>query len=177
MRFASRGAALAGLGLFLFSTSPAQQQSATYHEVLVALRDTLTGVQAALSDLRRDLPSAAGETVLARVAEVRMRCRGVAQEIPRAGRVLRPATRGKKGRREAEQLLSSIREMETAIHRECQQGLRRDGPGDWADSLRAWIPYRATRIDRAIRAYEGAAGRFAAAMGFKLEPRMPRKVG
>ncbi|MBI4502217.1 MAG: hypothetical protein HY700_13780 [Gemmatimonadetes bacterium] len=168
-------AALAGLGVFLFSNSPAQQQSATYHDALVVLRDTLTGVQAALSDLRRDLPSAARETVLARTAEVHARCRGAAAEIPRAVRVLRPATRESRTRREGEALISSIRRLRVTIHRECERGLRRDGPGTWPDSLRAWIPYRASRIDRVIRAYEAEAGKFAAAAGFKLEPKLPKK--
>jgi hypothetical protein len=168
-------AATIGFGFFLFTNSPAQQQSADYHEVLLALRDTLTAVQAALSDFRQDLQRAGRETVLSRSAELGRRCRSAAAEVPAAVERLRPAMKVSATRRVAQSLIGTMGQLGAALRRECEQGLRADGPGTWAESLRAWGPYRVNRIDRAIGAFEAAAGKFATAAGFKLEPKLPKK--
>ena len=170
-------AATVGLGFSLLANSPAQQSPASYHDLLVALRDSLTGVQAALSDFRQDLPRVSRETVVARSRVLQPRCNSAERMIPAVSARIRSATTPVPTRRDAGALLGTLRDLGLVLHRDCVLGLRSQGPGSWADSLRAWAPYRGGRIDRAISAYEGAAGKFAAAMGFKLEPRMPKKQG
>ena len=169
----SMRAAAVGLGFSFLAISPAQQSS--YHDVLIALRDSLTGVQAALDGFRQDLPRVGKETVVARSTVLQPRCRGAERIIPGVTGRIRSATTPVLTRREAGGLLRALRELGLVLRRDCEVGLRPAGPGIWADSLRAWVPYRSGRIERAITAYEGAAGTFAAAVGFKLEPSLPQK--
>jgi hypothetical protein len=164
------------VGLFLSPFFLEQQQPAGYHDVLIALRDTLTSVQAALSEFRQDLPQIGKETVLARSSEIGRRCRAAEAQVSTATERLRPAAKEARHRTDAESLLRMMGELRTVLRRECQQGLRANGPGIWADTVRAWGPYRADRIDRSIRAYEAAAAKFAAAWGVELEPRLPNRV-
>jgi hypothetical protein len=173
--FLAKCAATVSLGFFLFSTSPAHQQTASLHDTLIALRDSLTGVQAALGDFRRDLPRVSPETVVSRSAMLQPHCRMAVKMIPGAIAGVRSIATPPAVRESATGLLSALRELDATLRRECDQGLRPSGAGVWADSLRAWGPYRGTRVDRAIGSFEGAAGKFASAMGFKLEPRLPKR--
>jgi hypothetical protein len=66
--------------------------------------------------------------------------------------------------------------LDNALREECERGFREGGPGGSPpDSLRAWGPHRSSLIQRAIRSYGVAADRYAAAAGFKLEPKVPKK--
>lgn len=131
------------------------------------LRDTLDGVTAATWEFNRDLRNAGGVTVLARAERLRERCQAAALALPEAASVFRPAPA-------AASLVEAVRRLQGVLREQCGRGFRRDGPGSWADTLRAWGPYRASQIDDAIREYGAAAGRFAGAVGVKLEPKLPR---
>jgi len=134
-----------------------------YHDTLARLRDTLDAVSAATWELNRDLGTAGNETVLARAQRLRERCQGAAVALPAAARAF-PAS-----------LERPIRRLRDVLEVQCVRGLISDGSGSRPDSLRAWGPYRTRRIDDAIRRYDAAAGRFAAAAGVKLEPKLPAR--
>jgi hypothetical protein len=143
--------------------------------LLLALRDTLTTVEAALGDFNHDLRSAGPETVLSRSARLRRQCGPAALALARTRTQWQPATRTRRTQREASALITASLKLEQTLREECERGFRETGPGSWADSLRAWGPYRSTQIQRGIRLFGVAADRFAAAAGFKLEPKVPKK--
>ncbi|MBI4421454.1 MAG: hypothetical protein HY560_11575 [Gemmatimonadetes bacterium] len=165
------------LGLFLFGSLSLHSQQAgpkpdslerrRYHDALSGLRDTLDAVTAAAFEINRDLRAAGGETVLARAERLRDRCRAAAPALADAGTTFQRA-----GSR-ATALIRALRRLRDVLRQQCEIGFRAEGSGSWADSLRAWAPFRTSEIGNAIREYEGAAGRFAAAVGVKLEPKLP----
>ena len=56
------------------------------------------------------------------------------------------------------------------VRQECELGLAERGPGNHADSLRAWGPFRNQRLERVIQDYEQAASAYAEVIGIKLDP-------
>src|ERR1041384_5375172 len=114
--------AVVGLGFFLLASSPAPQSQASYHDLLIALRDSLTGVQAALADFRQDLPRVASETVVARSTVLQPRCRGAGKIIPgvisRIGSITTPVTM----RREAGALVHALRDLGLVLRSDCETG-------------------------------------------------------
>ena len=144
-----------------------------YHDALAAVRDTLDGVTAAAWDLNRDLRSAGAETVLARARRLRERCQAATLFLPEAVRTFQYSLTPGWDRGEVGALRGALRRLEVVLREQCEPGFRADGPGSWADSLRAWSPYRSNQIDQAIRSYGAAAARFAAAAGVRLEPKLP----
>ena len=132
-------------------------------------------MQAALTEFRQDLSQAGKETVLSRAARLRLQCENVDVGLPHVIESIRPAGTDRRHRSSTQSLLLALTSLHSTLRMQCEQGLRAKGLGDWADSVRAWGPSRADRIDRAVRAYEAAAGRFATTMGFRLEPARSRK--
>lgn len=61
--------------------------------------------------------------------------------------------------------------LRATLREDCELGFSDRGAGVRPDSLRAWGPYRAEQIERAIASYEKTAGAFADAVGIKLEPK------
>jgi hypothetical protein len=76
-------------------------------------------------------------------------------------------------RRSNAKFIQAVERLSRALTGECEEGFRTGGPGSWADTLRAWGPYRGKQISEAIRAYDTAASTFAASLGFRLAPRLP----
>jgi hypothetical protein len=163
-------AVLAGTYLTLFPLTAHSQQRPTTRELLLGVRTTLTTVEAALVDFNRDLSRIGPETVLARAAALRTRCAGAEQVVARARPKIRASAPDPQRRRDAASLAGTMTRLDQALGQDCFRGFREDGPGMWADSLRAWGPHRTKVIREIIRYYGAAADKFAAAEGFKLEP-------
>jgi hypothetical protein len=138
------------------------------HQWLSSLRDSVALVGTAVWEFRRDLRSAGTETVLTRVAHLHARCQAAAVSLKPAEKRIASGTSSL--RRATGAFLAAIRALRTSLEQDCLVGLRERGPGEWADTLRAWGPYRGSRIERAIRLYDAESARFAAANGFQLEP-------
>ncbi len=140
---------------------------------LLALRDTVTAVRAELQLFSRDLAQAGPETVLSRAAGLVARCRGAVAALRAAEPVFQPGRVRETGiRRAAGAFAEQLRTLETALEEHCDTGLRPIGEGARADTLKAWGPHRAGRIERALLAYTRAANTFARAAGIRLAPRI-----
>ena len=146
---------------------------ARYHETLILLRDTLTGVTAATFEFGRDLRAAGGETVLARARRLRVQCHAAGLVMHDAEPAFQPWRVPATARQQAGALGAALRRLRAILREQCELGFRQDGPGSWSDSLRAWGPYRSSQIDTGVREYEAMAARFAAAVGVRLEPNLP----
>ena len=165
------------LGILLGCVVPAAAQRgpardsatvASYAHLLFELRDTVDVVSARVSDFRRDLRSVGDGTVLAR-------SRRLAQSCETARVVLRDA-RLPLQRLPADQAIHAPRDsLGAAMHRlerrlevECLQGLAPEGPGQRADTLRAWGPNRTSKLDQTITSYHAAAARLARVLGIDM---------
>ncbi len=140
-----------------------------YHDLLIALRDTLQTVTSAAVELQHDLRSSGGMTVLSRTARLRDRCDAARAELRIAFPAFTAAGLPREAHPKLEAMSRSARALDDALQHECIASLPATGPGTHADSLRAWAPYRISRLRRAIIAYTRSAFEFAHAAGFRLE--------
>jgi hypothetical protein len=154
------------------ATPPASQQIASdsvrdaYRNELAMLRDSVSAVRAALGQFQRDLGVAGGATVLSRATHLAGRCRGLRTVTESAGRVLTPRASWTPALRERHRELEARRrELSAALVEHCEQGLGPTGPGERADTIKAWAPHRTSRLSRALTAFERAITRFAQALG------------
>ena len=149
--------------------SPAPAGAA--EQALRAVRDSAERVRASVARFRRDLEMAGAETVLVRAQRLTQACGGLRAVFAETRPSLRaPATASPAFTRASGELLTEVRETDAVLERECERGLRPDGPGVWADSLKAWGPYRTSRIERSLTAIDGATAQFARAAGIDLKP-------
>ncbi len=140
-------------------------------QALRAVRDSAERVRGSIARFRRDLQMAGAETVLVRAQRLTQACgglRAVFAETRPAFRV--PADASPALTRTSGELLAEMRETDAVLERECEHGLRPDGPGAWADSLKAWGPHRTSRIERSLTAIDGATAQFARAADIDLKP-------
>jgi hypothetical protein len=141
---------------------------------LLALRDTVRTVSAAVVGFRRDLTSAGSETVVFKARRLVQACGPVRtamlDAVPGFGRREVPAWAGPA----ADSLQSALRGLGVALDQHCLSGLAPTGPGERADSLRAWGPYRTAQLRLAIDRLHSSMSRFADACRFKLPPASPR---
>jgi len=144
---------------------------ATYEQALLALRDSTVPVRSATSQFQRDLQLAGEVTVISRAARLNQACATLQSSLEAAEPVFRPS-RAPSGRaREASRtFLDEMEVLERALDTHCLDGLPQDGPGVWADSLRAWGPFHTANLQRVLQSYDGAAFVFAQAVGVRLEP-------
>jgi hypothetical protein len=146
----------------------------SYKGALIMLRDTLAGVQAQVQIFRRDLSQAGPETVVSRATRLRNRCVTAMETLQGAEPVFRSARApNERVRAQSRELVSQMRTLRRALGEHCERTMTAEGPGVWADTLRAWGPYRTARIEHGLAAYYEAAGYFARAADFKVEPRLP----
>ncbi len=146
-----------------------------YHDTLIALRDMLSGVRGRLQAFRLDLDGVGAETVVARASRLRWRCVGAIGALRDAEAVFQPREAPTARTREAARsLVGEMQALQQALQEHCERAMRSTGPGQWADSLRAWGPFRTSRVEEKLAAYDHAAARFARVAGFKLEPGVPK---
>ena len=140
-----------------------------YHDLLIALRDTLQTVTGAAVDLQHDLRTSGGITILSRAARLRDRCDAARAELRTAFPEFTTTGLPREAHPKLEAMSRSAHALDEALRQECLVSLAATGPGAHADSLRAWAPYRVSRLRRAIIAYTRSAFEFAHAAGFRLE--------
>jgi len=128
--------------------------------LLTDVRDSLRSVLSASWEFNRDLKQAGPETVLARAAVVRARCRAVAPVVRRAEVGVASRTNA----RQLAELRGALQRVRVALQ-ECEAAFTNSGPGSRADTLRQWGPFRGHRVERVISDYERAARTFAEALG------------
>ncbi len=171
-----RLALMAGWFVSAFAFPRQQSQSqVSYQAALLRLRDTLVAVEAAAGEFNRDLRVAGAQTVLVRAEHLRRRCENGIVAADSTRRELRSASAIPRLQARHAALGDAMATLQRELARECVTPFRSSGPGSWADSLRAWGPYRGGQIADAIRVYNRQAVLFAGAAGFRLEPRVPAR--
>ncbi|MBE0591582.1 MAG: hypothetical protein IH616_04195 [Gemmatimonadales bacterium] len=153
--------------------APAQELPG-YESTLLALRDSVDRVRAELTRFQRDLQLAGAQTVVARARRVSSACEGLHRAMTESAPALQVSASANQGLARASQSLQSqMRETSRALTRECKSGLGPEGPGSWADSLKAWGPHRTSQLEQSLNAYERVVAGFTRAAGIELKPRLP----
>lgn len=159
---------LAGPRIAPQAAGSADSTRALYRDRIVALRDTVQAVSRAIVVLRRDLRSAGPETVLAKAQTLGRACGAVRaallDELPHFTPRQVPAT----AREAADSVRMAVRDLTRRLEQQCEVGLDPKGPGQPADSIRAWGPYRTAELRRGMERFHVALTRFAGAIGVKL---------
>ena len=138
---------------------------------LRAVRDSAERVRGSVARFRRDLEQAGAETVLGRAQRLTQACSGLRTVFAQTAPDFRaPANAHAALSQASRELLSEMRAMDAVLQRECERGLRSDGPGAWADSLKAWGPYRTSRIERSLTGIDRTTAQFARAADIDLKP-------
>lgn len=165
--------ALAGARTTLAQHAQHAQPDSTqahYLDRLVALRDTLRSVNAAIVAVRRDLNTAGRETVVAKAEELIRTC-----ELARVALLevapefnARAAPRGAGAA--ADTVQASARRLARSLQDLCIVGLATTGPGVRADSIRAWGGYRTAQLRLVLDRFNSNLNQFARAIRVKLPP-------
>jgi len=159
------------------SAVPSDSVTQRYRTALVTLRNSVSRVRSDIDRFRRDLQSAGARTVENRSRRLQSSCQSLGATLvetepgvrvnPRLG------ARADELRAAERDLVQQMRSVRRVLRDVCEQGLAPTGPGEWADSLKAWGPYRTSRLEQSLLALHGASARFAGAAGIKIEPRLP----
>jgi hypothetical protein len=153
------------------TAGPDSATAAVYQQVLKALRDTVSTVAARSNEFRRDLRTVGAGTVVARAEALARACTATRGALVAA----RPGIAGwplaDRGGPQRDSLLVAMRRLTERIDAECLRGLSLTGPGERADSLRAWGPYRTSNLNQAMTAYHSAAASLARRLGVNLSGR------
>lgn len=146
----------------------------SYLDALVEVRDTLTVLAADMSWFRQDLAGVGAETVLNRAEVLYGACVGSVAVLRAAEPVFRPSRApNDRVRNESEALVREMRSLRRTVDEHCLTGLAPEGPGERADSLRAWGPYHLRGVGLAVQAYHAVSGQFQKAAEIKVPPRLP----
>ncbi len=143
-----------------------------YRDALLVVRDTVRSVGAATAMFRRDLGSAAPETVIGRASTLRERCSVAIGVLEDREPTFQPGIGSERVQTAKDSLISAMGRLSRELRQECVERFQNEGPGVHADTLRAWGPYRISRIDEAIRRYGAAVGNFARVVSIRLPPRL-----
>lgn len=141
-----------------------------YRDRLVALRDTLQPVSAAIATFRRDLGSAGDETILSKAERLVRACGSARAALLDAVSEFAPGRVPPSTHQAADSLRASLRTLASGLDEHCATGLDPRGPGVPADSLRAWGPYRTAQLRVALDRFRSKADRFAAAARLRMPP-------
>ena len=145
-----------------------------YARALYLLRDTTEVVRGEVNRFRRDLEFAGGATVLSRAVRLNEACAGLRAAVAQERGVFQSARLATTSARNAARgLLEEMQRLDAALRTNCLEGLAARGPGERADSLKAWGPYHSTRLQGRLLAYDGAAARFARSVGIRLSREGP----
>jgi hypothetical protein len=135
------------------------------------VRDSAERVRGSIARFRRDLPMAGEQTVVGRAERLTQACEGLRAAFTDAVPLLRLAPSAHAGLvRARRDLIAAMRDTESVLLRECEQGLSATGPGEWADSLKAWGPYRTSQIQRSLSSIDAGIAGFARAADITLRP-------
>jgi hypothetical protein len=141
---------------------------------LFLLRDTTEMVRGELNRFRRDLEFAGGATVLNRAVRLNEACARLRAAVAQERGVFRSARLPlASGRNATQGLLAEMQRLDAALRTNCLEGLAAQGPGERADSLKAWGPYHSSRLQGRLLAYDGAAAAFARSIGIRLSQEGP----
>lgn len=141
---------------------------------LLALRDSVDRVSAELTRFQRDLQLAGEQTVVSRARRLSDACKGLHRAMAEGAPVLAASAAPNADLAGASRdLQSQMRETTRTLQRECEVGLAPEGPGAWADSLKAWGPHRTSLLHQTLNAYERMAAGFASQAGVELKPKLP----
>lgn len=148
--------------------------NAEYARALFLLRDTTEMARGELNRFRRDLEFAGGATVLNRAVRLNDACARLRAAVAQERGVFQSARfPSASGRNAAQGLLAEMGRLDAALRTNCLEGLAAQGPGERADSLKAWAPYHSSRLQGRFLAYDGAAAEFARAIGIRLSQEGP----
>ncbi len=142
-----------------------------YRDALLVVRDTVRSVRAATVMFRRDLGSAAPETVIGRASSLRERCSAAIGVLEDREPTFQSGIGSERVQTATDSLIRAMGRLSSELRQECVERFQHEGPGVHADTLRAWGPYRISRIDEAIRRYRAAVGNFARVVSITLPPR------
>jgi hypothetical protein len=151
--------------------APLDSARASLRDALLVLRDSLSSIDAAAGRLQRDNQRASGPALVSRARVMADACARSARTIPPTRQAVKSADASSdiRAKRQRE-LLLAMDQLRDALAR-CQSdfgGMSKPGQGE---QVRGYGNDRASRIQGAIRKYEGVATRFLAAMGIKVTPR------
>lgn len=160
--------ALAGARTTFAQGVPLDSTQARYLDRLVALRDTVQAVGAAIVVFRRDLKTAGPETVVAKAEQLIRTCERARAALLEAAPEFnhRAAPRGAGDA--ADTVQASARRLAQNLRDLCIVGLATTGPGVRADSIRAWGPYRTAQLRLVLDRFQANLNRFAGASRFKV---------
>lgn len=152
---------LVALALGAQAPAPDTARQGRYERVLNGIADSLDVVRGALTAFPLDLERTSTDLVLARATRVRNACHGATVAVDQVTALLAEGTYAPRAK--AEQL--KLQDGSTALRRSLAQCDR-----EWtvhanptqaeADTLRAWGPYRGSRLDDALRGYLGLVREF-----------------
>jgi len=120
------------------------------------------------NEFRRDLQTVGETTILARAAHLDAACVGAGEALTKGRARLASAKLAAHQVGARDTLVTAISTLNASLERDCHRGLSPTGPGDRADTLRAWGPNRTAALTQAISGYHGAVGRFARRVGLDL---------
>lgn len=161
-------------GVAWAQTPPADSLAERYHQQVLAIRDTLTLTLSSIEAFRRDLASVGAATVIGRARRATQRCEATRGYLDRASANLQAiGASDARVRVAVREYANALRELGQALREHCERGLAASGPGERADTLRAWGAYRASQLERAFVRQTEAAHRLARAANFRIEPRIP----
>lgn len=147
---------LLALALVAQSPSPDTVRQARYEHTLSVVSDSLDVVRGAIAAFPIDLERVSPDLVLARATRVQQSCHGAAMSLEQVSTLLgagvyRPHAKAEQGR-----LQSGTSELRRTLARcEREWAVPNRPTRAIADSLRAWGPYRGSRLDEALRSYLG----------------------
>jgi hypothetical protein len=154
------------------SAQQAAADTANVHlRALRMLRDSTERVRHSIAQFRRDLTMAGEQTVVGRARRLTQSCAGLRGAVAQATPLLHLPPSAHEGLVAAHrELLAAMRTTDSVLRTECEQGLGPTGPGQWADSLKAWGPYRTSQIHRSLASIDVGVAGFARAANIKLPP-------
>lgn len=130
-------------------------------DALQSMDASLTAVRGAAANFRVDLPAASPNLVRARAARIRARCVAARTAVANTQTVLSADVYTPNLRPKQDAVRAELIPLDRALAL-CESEWN-TGSAVPADSLRAWGPFRATRLESALRRYEGRAGDFRSA--------------
>ncbi len=157
------------LALAIAAQTSDSARQARYERVLNHATDALDRLRGATAGFRADLPSASTDLVLQRAARVRGSCSDAAAAVSAVDSLLAQGPYRSNAQRQQTELRSGGAELRRALTRcEREWNARQHRTADVAaDSLRAWGPYRTSRLDVASGRYVAVMREFMKQAGLK----------
>ena len=146
------------LALAVFAQAPSalpdSTRQALYERRLSQAVDSLGVMRGAVTAFPIDLERASPDLVLVRAARVRASCGGANAALEQVATLLAAGVYSRRARTEQVKLQSGTATLRRTLER-CQREWASPDPPTraGADSLKAWGPYRGSKLDEAVRNY------------------------